>query len=121
MKSLTEYILEASFTKEFGDHFEARIKDKNNFSASKLEELSDELLKEIGAKDSSMIRWVVDTDHLKGTIHYSDLKNYVKSHETSWVCDPSWREKNPDEVDKILGKFHNVFPNKSTIVFSIIG
>ena len=120
MKTLNQYIMEASFTKEFGDHFEARIKDKNNFSASKLEELSDELLKEIGAKDSSMIRWIVDTDHLKGTIHYSDVKNYKNNNKTTWVYDPSFKSKNDNEIEKILGKFHNVFPNKSTIVFSII-
>ena len=113
--------MEASFTKEIGDHFEARVKDKNNYNAEALDELTNELLKEINAKDSSIIRWVVDTDNLKGTIQSSEVKNYKKSYENTWVCDPSVKSKNDDKVEKILGKFHNSFPNKSTITFSIIG
>lgn len=129
MKSLVQYIIEnieysqnsineASFTKDEGNNFEARIIDKHNYNKRSLTKLTDKILSILDVKNNAKIRWVVDTDKIDGTIHKSELNKLPD--KTTWAYSSMYEEKRTDEMYDTLKEFSDWFPNSTTIMFKIL-
>lgn len=110
MRSLKTSIKEACCETITKDNFVARLENKHNYNENTLQSLTNDLVELLDIKEP--IRWIVDTDWIRGIVDDNPAPSKVEHSEYRFI--PAITKANNDIV-KILEKYHNWFPNKSKI------